>query len=196
MVKRSDPGPSLFDVAIEAYRFLLVISPSDELSALVRRWKTALAEQIGYFSGRHSEPHITLFFADLPAECERDVCEGVAAGVVNHKAFTLGYDSIAHFPDKKTIYVDLVQKEAIAPVRQSIVDHVRAFPSVRKGIRPTDHPHLTIAAGLKPAQFNKAWELLAPHAHRSEERVTEVVLLKRLLQPGTRYERVRSFPLG
>ncbi|HMW98315.1 MAG TPA: hypothetical protein PJ983_13755, partial [Flavobacteriales bacterium] len=59
----------------------------------------------------------------------------------------------------------------------------------------TDHPHLTIAAGLKPAQFDKAWEMLAPHAVRSEERVTEAVLLKRLLRPGTRYEPVRSFPM-
>ena len=116
--------------------------------------------------------------------------------MTGHKSFTLRYNGIAHFPDKKTIYIDPVDKELIAPMRQSIVDHVRAFPSVKKGIRPTDHPHLTIAAGLRPAQFDRAWQMLASHEHTSEERVTEVVLLKRLLREGERYVHVRSFPLG
>jgi len=149
MAKRTDPGPGLFDVPAELYRFLLVISPSKDLSALVSRLKTALAEQIGSFSGRHSIPHITLFYADLPLECERDICEGVANGVIRHKAFTMRYEGIGHFEDKKTIYVDPVDKELIAPVRSSIVRHVRSFPRM-KGIKPTDRPHLTIAAGLKP----------------------------------------------
>ena len=196
MAKRTDPGPSLFDTPIVAFRFLLVISPAPELSALVKRLKTALAEQIGSFSGRHSIPHITLFFADLPAECERDIIEGVAAGVVGHKAFTLRYDGITHFLDTKTIYIDPVDKDAIAPVRQSIVDHVSAFPDLRRAVRPTDHPHLTIAAGLRPGQFDKAWEMLSPPDHKGEERVTEVLLLKRILKPGEHYQRVRSFPLG
>lgn len=195
MSKREDPKPSLFDMPVVSYRFLLVIDPAPALSAEVKRLKEMLAKEIGSFTGRHSIPHITLFFADLPAECERDICEGVAAGVISHNAFTLHYEGIMHFPDKKTIYIDPVEKEIIAPVRTSIVDHVRAFPGVRNGIRPTEHPHLTIAAGLKPAQFDKAWELLAPNEHRSEELVTEVVLLKRLLQAGARYEHVRSFPL-
>lgn len=194
MSKRADPGPALFDMPMALYRFLLVISPAPELSAMVSRAKRTLAQQIGSFSGLHSVPHITLFYADLPAECERDICEGIANGVIGHKAFTLRYDGIGHFADKKTIYVDPVDKELIAPVRRSIVQNVRSFPRM-KGIQPTDTPHLTIAAGLKPAQFIKAWELLAPHEHTSEERVTEVVLLKRLLRPGERYQHVRSFPL-
>lgn len=196
MAKRLDPGPALFDLPAVPYRFLLVIDPSPELSAVVSRLKEELSWRIGSFSGRHSIPHVTLLFADLPAECERDICEGIEQGVTGHKGFTLHYDGIRHFPDdNKTIYIDPVEKELIAPIRQSIVDHVRAFPSVRKGVRPTNQPHLTIAAGLKPTQFEKAWDFLAPHEHRSEERVTEVVLLKLLLRPGERYEHVRTFPL-
>jgi 2'-5' RNA ligase len=196
MARRRDPGPTLFDLAPVLHRFLLVIDPSPQLSAIVSRLKEELSWRIGSFSGRNTVPHITLFFADLPAECERDICEGVARGVTGHKGFTLHYNGIKHFPDsKRTIYIDPVEKDLIAPVRQSIVDHVLAFPRVRKAIRPTDHPHLTIAAGLKPAQFRTAWEFLAPHEHASEERVTEVLLLKRLLTSGTQYEKVRSFPL-
>ena len=99
-------------------------------------------------------------------------------------------------PDTGTIYIDPAEKEGVSQVRNSIVEQVRSYQQLSEAIRETDHPHLTIAAGLKPAQFNKAWELLAPHELESEERVSEVVLLKRMLQPGAHYEHVRSFPLG
>ena len=57
---------------------------------------------------------------------------------------------------------------------------------MREAIRETDHPHLTIAAGLKPAQFQCAWESLAPHVLHAEEQVTEVVLLRRAMREGER----------
>ena len=178
------------------HRYLLTILPSPALSGEVDRLKALVHERVGSFSGRNTVPHITLFFADLPLECEGDICESIARGVVGHKGFVLHYNGITHFPDKRTIYIDPVEKEAIGPLRSSIVAHVRSYPQLNQAIRETDHPHLTIAAGLKPAQFDKAWELLAPHDVKSEERVTEVILLKRLLQPGARYEHVRSFLLG
>ena len=178
------------------HRFLLTILPSPALSGEVDRLKALVHERVGSFSGRNTVPHITLFFADLPLECERDICEGIARAVVGHKGFLLRYNGITHFPDKRTIYIEPVEKEAIAKVRAPIVSALKLNSSLRESIRETDHPHLTIAAGLKPAQFNKAWELLAPHELKSEERVSEVVLLKRMLQPGAHYEHVRSFPLG
>jgi 2'-5' RNA ligase len=177
------------------HRFLLTILPSPALAAEVDRLKALVHERGGSFSGRNTVPHITLFFADLPLECEGDICEGIARGVVGHKGFVLSYNGITHFPDKRTIYIDPVEKDAIAPVRNSIVEHVRTFPQLNEAVRETDQPHLTIAAGLKPAQFERAWESLAPHVWSSEELVTEVVLLRRELKPGARYEHVRSFPL-
>ena len=107
----------------------------------------------------------------------------------------LHYHGITHFPDKRTIYIDPVEKDAIAAVRAPIISAMKANDVLREAVRETDHPHLTIAAGLKSAQFDKAREMLAPHECESEQRVTEVVLLRRELRPGTRYERVRSFPL-
>ncbi|MEO8068813.1 MAG: 2'-5' RNA ligase family protein [Flavobacteriales bacterium] len=189
-----EPADKLFDVPVIGYRYLLVISPSNEITRAINVLKEKVEEAIGFYRYLHSQPHITLFYADLPVECERDLCEGIERGVAGHKAFTLRYDGITHFENKETIYVDPVERELIAPVRRSIVQHVRSFPRM-KGIKPTDRPHLTIAAGLKPAQFEKAWEMLAPHAHVSEEQVTEVVLLRRALREGARYEHVRTFPL-
>lgn len=179
-----------------SYRFLLTILPSPVLAAEVERMRALLVPRIGSFSGRHNPPHITLCFADVPAECEAAICETIAMGVTGRAEFTLRYAGVTHFPDKRTIYIDPEEKERIAPVRQSIVARLCDLPDIGPAVHETDHPHLTIAAGLKPAQFDTAWEMLAPHEHRSEERVTEVVLLKRLLRPGARYEPVRRFPLS
>ena len=186
------PAPS----NVPMYRFLLVIAPAPELSAKVDRLREGLFARIGSFSGRSNPPHITLFFADLPQEREADLCECVAQGVVGQQAFTLHYNGIIRFPDKRTIYIDPVEKDAIATVRAPVISALKTNDVLRDAIRETDHPHLTITAGLKPAQFDKAWEILAPHAIRSEEQVTEVILLRRALRPGERYVPVRSFPLG
>ncbi|MFZ1688667.1 MAG: 2'-5' RNA ligase family protein [Flavobacteriales bacterium] len=177
------------------HRYLLTILPSPAFSGEVDRLKTLVHERIGSFSGRNTVPHITLCFLDLPAEYEPAIVEAIASGATGQHDFILHYNGITHFPDKRTIYIDPVEKEAIATVRTPIVVALRADGALREAIHETEHPHLTIAAGLKPAQFEKAWELLAPHQMNSEQRVTEVVLLKRLLQPGARYEHVRSFPL-
>ena len=177
------------------HRFLLTILPSPALSVEVDRLKTAVHDRVGSFSGRNTVPHITLCFLDVPAEQESAIIEAIAHGLTGQRRFTLRYNGITHFPDKRTIYIDPVDKEAIATVRTPLIAALKANDALSEAIRETDHPHLTIAAGLKPAQFEKAWEMLAPHEHRSEERVTEVVLLKRPLPPGARYEHVRSFPL-
>ena len=186
------------------HRFLLTILPSPALSGEVDRLKALVQERVGSFSDRNTVPHITLFFADLPLECEGDICEGIARAVVGHEGFMLRYNGITHFPDKRTIYIDPVEKEVIAPVRSSIVAQVRSNPALSEAVRETDHPHLTIAAGLKPVQFESAWGILAPYVlHlavsgelRAEEQVTEVVLLRRAMREGERYVHVHSFPLG
>lgn len=177
-------------------RYLCVILPPRELAAWVERHRSVLHGAIGSFGGRNLQPHITLCFLDLPDAQEADIIRAIESGVAGQRPFTLHYRGITHFPDRRTIYIDPVEKEAIADVRAPVVAALQQDAALSPALRETDHPHLTIAAGLKPAQFEAAWKMLAPHAHSSEEQVTEVVLLKRVLKPGGRYGQVRSFPLG
>jgi len=180
----------------ERYRFLLVIAPALEVEAEVTALKRALRERIGGFSSSNSIPHITLFFADLPAGLEHDVRMGIRRGCEGQRAFALHIRGTTHFPDKRTIYLDPVEKEAIAALRKPIVQHVRAFPAVRRyGVNATDHPHLTIAAGLKPKQFEAIWPKLSALQHDSVTEVRDVLLLKRPLSRPGRYEEVERFPL-
>lgn len=195
MAKPTATGPAPHETQSTLHRFLLVIHPHAALTEQVAEWKEELASRIGYFSGRYSIPHITLFFADLPGMQEAAVIKGITAGVVGHRSFELHYDGITHFPDRKTIYVAPVEKEAIAPVRSSVTRHVRNAVGSSEAVMVTTEPHLTIAAGLKPAQFDQAWDLLAPHILRSDQTVDELLLLRREMRPGTRYEIVQAFQL-
>lgn len=180
---------------MQRYRYLIAILPSSALSAEVNRRRSALLPAIGPFGGSRTAPHITLCLLDLPDGNEPAIVEAAADGAASCPSFNLHYSGITHFPERRTIYIDPVQKNDIGKVRSAIIVRLMADPDLRDAVRVTTHPHLTVAAGLKPMQFNTAWALLAPHEHASEERVSEIVLLKRLLREGERYAMVRSFAL-
>ncbi len=177
------------------HRFLIALLPSAELSDQVIVLRAALHALIGSFSGRNTPPHITLCFLDLPDDCGPAIIEAIACGTKGQQGFRLHYNGITHFPDKRTIYIDPVEKDAIAAVRTPIIAAFSADEALAGAVRETDHPHLTIAAGLKPGKFHAAWGMLAPHGLQHEERAGEVVLLKRLLRAGERYEVAHRFPL-
>ncbi len=188
-------GDRRYDRPVMVHRFLLTVLPGSALSAEVDRLRNVLHARIGTFSGRNTPPHVTLCFLDLSAAKESAIVDAITQGTTGQHAFALHYHGITHFPDKRTIYIDPVEKEVIATVRIPIIAAMKADEALHTSIRETDHPHLTIAAGLGPGQFERSWQLLAPHEFSQEDRVTEVVLLKRVLRPGSRYERVRGFAL-
>ncbi|MBL0128026.1 MAG: hypothetical protein IPP83_11355 [Flavobacteriales bacterium] len=61
------------------------------------------------------------------------------------------------------------------------------------GVKLSDHPHLTIAAGLKPAQFATAWHALSNTTFSEVFAVEQVMLMKRELSPTCRYAPVRNY---
>jgi 2'-5' RNA ligase len=176
-------------------RFLLTILPPAALAAEVVDLRERLHARIGSFSGRNLQPHITLCFLDLPDAYEAAIIRALEGGVAGQRSFTLHYRGITHFPDRRTIYIDPVEKEAIAAVRTPVIASLKDVAALGPTVRETDHPHLTIAAGLKPVQFEKAWGMLGLYSVDATSQVGEVVLLKRLLKQGERYMPVRSFPL-
>lgn len=176
------------------HRYLFILRPSPEVTAEVLGMREQLYPRIGNFSGRRVIPHITLCFADVTDNEERTIVQA-AGSVVQCAAFTVHYAGITHFPDKRTIYIDPVEKEAIGRVREPLVTALHAEASIADALHVTDHPHLTIAAGLKPAQFATAWALLAPHRFAADEHVAEVVLMRRELKPEALYSVIGTFAL-
>jgi 2'-5' RNA ligase len=178
------------------HRYLVLIAPSASIAEQVVRMRELLHARIGHFSGRLLMPHLTLFLADLPGSLGAAVAHGVELGVRGAQPFDLHYTGITHFPDRRTIYIEPVQKDALARLRGPLVEAVRRNEALRDHVRATDHPHLTIAAGLKPVQFETAWPLLAPHVFLGGHEVRSVLLLRRELRPGALYAVVREFPFA
>ncbi|MCB0791757.1 MAG: 2'-5' RNA ligase family protein [Flavobacteriales bacterium] len=174
-------------------RFLLTILPSPALSAEVQRLRALLHPAVGSFSGRNTPPHITLCFLDLPDAHGPVIIEAIARGTASLQPFTLHYQGITHFPDRRTIYIDPVEKDEIASLRVPIVTALKEDHALRDALRETDHPHLTIAAGLKTQQFEQAWKILAPHAIETNEGVNELVLMRRPLVAGSSYVPIERF---
>ncbi|MFZ1695112.1 MAG: 2'-5' RNA ligase family protein [Flavobacteriales bacterium] len=178
------------------HRYLLVIPPSPQVSAAVVAMREQLHARIGGFGGRNLMPHITLFFCDAADGLEDELLAAIAPAAKRSGGFGLSYQGITHFPDQRTIYIDPVEKAAIASLRKELALVARAIPRIQAGLHVTDHPHLTIAAGLKPAQFDQAWSTLAPHAFAEVHTVGELVLLKRSLAPTGPYAVLATIPLG
>lgn len=85
----------------------------------------------------------------------------------------------------------------IDALRTRIVSLARAMSRVRGGhSKETKVPHQTIAAGLEPEQFAKAWEQLKDDVPAFEWTVTEVLLLRRDAFVRSKYHTCERFVLG
>lgn len=140
-------------------------------------------------------PHLTLCLADLALEEQESIAEVLAEAIEGQAAFNLHYTGITHFPDRRTIYVDPAEKDHIGALRDAVVSAIGSCPGIADGWKVTEHPHLTIAAGLKTGCFEPAWASLAPYRFAVQETVSHVALLRRSLVPGASYGLIAEFPL-
>jgi len=187
---------TLFDALVYTCQYRLVIDPASSALARVMDWKQQLRERIGLFDGLLQMPGIVLFEAELPPDYERDLCDGIERGATGRTPFQLQLNGVAHSADRKTIFVAVEELSAVLPLRDRMVDHVRANRRIKKlGVKVVERPVLPIATGLKPDEFTIAWDLLTPHVFTSEQRVNDVVLMKRELANDSMDEHVRTFPL-
>lgn len=187
---------ALFDTLVYTCQYRLVIDPASHVAARVMEWRQQLRERIGKFNEAYQMPGIMLFGTELPAEYEGPIADAIARGSEGFAPFGLNISGIAHSEDRKSIYLDVLEKGTVAALRQRIVDHVRSNKRVKKlGVDVVEHARLTIASGLKADQFNTAWALLANQAITAQQRVSDVVLMKRELDHTSIDQHVRTFPL-
>ncbi len=187
---------TLFDALVYTCQYRLVIDPTSPILARVMEWKQALRERIGDYEGLFRTPGITLLETELPPDYERHLCDAIDLGSTGQPTFRALFNGFAHSEDRRTIHISVLGEESIAPLRQRIADHVRANKRIKKlGVQMPERSALVLATGLKAAQFEAAWGLLAPHPFTGEVRVHDVVLMKRELDPSSLDEHVRTFAL-
>jgi len=187
---------SLFDTLVYTCQYRLVIDPASHLAARIMEWRQALRERIGTFNEAYQMPGIVLLNSELPPEYEGPLADAIERGSAGFPPFALSLAGIAHSEDKKSIHIELGEKGTIAALRQRLVDNVRANRRIKKlGVSVDEHPRLVIASGLKADQFISAWALLANQPATIQQRVSDVVLMKRELDTTSIDQHVRTFPL-
>ena len=188
---------SLFDTLVYTCQYRLVIDPASHLAARILEWRQALRERIGVFNEAYQMPGIVLFNSELPPEYEGPLGDAIERGVDGFPPFALSLGTIGHAEDRKSIHIDVGERGTIAALRQRLVDHVRMNRRIKKlGVEVVEHPRLVIASGLKADQFNSAWALLANQGNTIQQRVSDVVLMKRELAPTSIDQHVRTFALN
>lgn len=194
--KDTQDALALFDTLVYTCQYRLVIDPASHAAARVMEWRQALRERIGTFNEAYQMPGMVLFASELPPEYEGPLSDAVARGCEGFLPFAMNLGGLAHTEDKRTIYLDVLEKGTVAALRQRIVDHVRANRRIKKlGVEVADRSVLTVASGLKADQFNTAWAMLAAHGFTVQQRVSDVVLMKRELDHTSIDQHVRTFPL-
>jgi 2'-5' RNA ligase len=179
------------------HRYLLVIAPPPNVAAHLQALRDTLQLSLGRFQSMRVPPHITLLFVDMPETFEEELLNTIASGARSLRPIPLGLKCITHFPDKRTIYFNVLDHAAVATIREPLAAALRAVPAIeRYGMHVTDHPHLTIAAGLKPDRFDLAWPIVRDDPMEDHSIVQDVVLLRRALKPDALYSEFRRFPFG
>jgi 2'-5' RNA ligase len=183
------PQPGLFDTSLEIFRYLVVISPSQQVIVDVAEMKSKVAERIGPFRGDRSKAHMTLLYMYLPIEYEGYIMNAMELALKDHHRLQVHYQGIHLLPDRSTIYIDVLEKDPIIEMRRSIKQHLQRNKSLKKlGINATSQPMLTIARKLDPVRAAEAMEVLSPHTYEKTGIVDEILLLRGRQKEGERYE--------
>lgn len=187
---------SLFDTLVYTCQYRLVVDPASHLAARIMEWRQALRERIGHFNEAYQMPGIVLFQSELPPEYEGLLSDAIRRGSAGFPPFALNLGGMGHGQDRKSIHIELMEKGTIAALRQRVVDHVRANRRIRKlGVVVVEQPRLVVASGLKADQFTTAWAMLGNQGGAIQQRVSDVVLMKRELDTTSIDQHVCTFPL-
>ncbi len=189
--------PALFDTSVKIFRYLVVISPSQEMIAEIARLKRKILERIGGYRGDRSVAHMTFLFAYLPIEYERDLIEGITMGVQDRRAIKMEFEGIHHFPDRSSIFIQPKDEKPLIELRKSIRRSLHSNKQLKRlGIHPTSSALIYVARKLSPDQFDRAWSALFPHHFDRTETVNEVILLRSGLKEGDRHQIVGRFTMN
>ncbi len=189
--------PALFDTSVEIFRYLVVISPSQEMIAVITQLKPKIFDRIGAFRGDRSIAHMTLLFAYLPIEYERDLIEGIALGVAGSKPIRMVFERIQHFPDRSSIFISPVDERPLNDLKRSIRKSIQSNKRLKRlGIHPTARPVIYIARKLDEMNFPIAWEIMETEKIQRTETVNEVILLRSGLKDGEKHQIIRKFALN
>jgi len=140
--------------------YLIILSPSDEISEQIEQHKQATAKIIGNYDSLNSKAHISIkpMPRRKPYMAEPELA-GLRANVKLLPPVTLvidGFDFFNHGEEYRTVYAKI----------QSSAFTTQWFKALKKALNIKDYlvPHITVARNIHKNDFDKLW----PHFRKTK----------------------------
>lgn len=181
-------------LSLPGYRmceYLLVLQPHEELWNKVMKVKDDFAEKYEAPSAKWGKPQITLAkFAQLQMMEERIINRLKMIGMAM-PAFKVELKDFGSFPSH-TIYINVDTKAAIQMLVKSLKPAQRLMKTAEIKPHFMDNPHIKIASGLLPWQYEKGW-LEYSHKHFTGRFIAKDMLLLRRPEGMKAYQTAARF---
>lgn len=172
--------------------YLLVIQPHADLYDKIMACKNEFAEKYNAAAAAFGKPHITLLRFKQVLMAEEKIIRHISAIAGACPPMKIELDNFGSFPTH-TIYLNIKGKQPIRYV-------VRELKSVQRLVKGSEkphfitEPHLTVARGLQPKQYEQAWKEYEHLPFSGMFIADHLLLLKRA--PGMRsYQQAARFEL-
>lgn len=189
---------TLASIRHHMYEYLLVFSCDKVTEALLHNVKRYFEENYGCAYAANLVPHLTLFKCTIHENKVDRIIQGFEKVARHASPLSISLTQFKKY-EYGTFYVDLESDasnqvlDLAKRLKMEIGNHVRQWAPGENHF--CDDPHLTIARNMSALQTAKAaidWlyrEFLATF------QATEMILLRRSLITGSKYEQIATFPL-
>ncbi|MDQ7947203.1 MAG: 2'-5' RNA ligase family protein [Pedobacter sp.] len=188
------------DIDTKLFEYLMLISPSEEVSRKVSEVKSIFSETYGCKHAAQLVPHLTMinFLQQESAEFRLINCFEKFTQYV--APFSIELNGFGEFAPH-TIYLKLAETQPVIDLVKDLRSKFQRILKISEQLKPnyTLKPHLTIARQLTPEQFETIWPTYKKEHFSESFLAKEMILIRREVDPFTRkstgkYKIVHHFP--
>ncbi len=181
-------------LSLPGYRvceYLLVLHPHPDLVERIIKVKEKFAEKYKLDSARWGKPYIALVkFSQLQMMEER-LMNRIKMIAMSLPAIKIELKDFGSFPTH-TIYINVESKTTVQQLVKQIKPAQSLMRTQDKKAHFLDNPHMAIARGLSPTQYEEAW-LEYSHTHFTGKFIANSLLLLRRPEGTKAYHTIQSF---
>jgi 2'-5' RNA ligase len=189
---------TLTNIRHHMFEYLLVFSCDKLTEALVHNVKRYFEENYGCRQALSLVSHRSLFYCIIHENKAERLVQGFEKVARNMQPFKVSFTSFEQY-EQGTFYIDLENGasrqvlDMVRKLRGEVSAHVKQWAPAE--YKFCDDPHITVARNMSPWQVQRATSDWLHKDFDASFEAQEMVLLRRTLVDGARYETVARFPL-
>ena len=177
----------------QAYEYLLVLSPHEELWNKIVKVKNDFAEQYKTDHARWGKPHLALVNFVQYNMMEERIINRLKSIAMGFPPFKIELKDYGSFPSH-TIYINVTSKLPVQHLVKKIRNEAQRLMKLNDDNKPhfIMEPYITIARKLKPWQYEKGW-LEYSNKHFTGRFIADSMLLLKKPVGEMKYQIVQRF---